>query len=110
LAHRTLSGAYRTVRCAQPTFGVGHASPADCAADRWPRALLAHGQSGAPPDSPAIFSRSAFFFSQERPVRRRASLGTGQSGAPQAGAGLAEPSHSLSISFPLLLAMSLALR
>jgi hypothetical protein len=35
LAHRTLSGAHRTVRCAQPTVAAGHVSPADCAADRW---------------------------------------------------------------------------
>jgi hypothetical protein len=35
---------------------------------------------------------------------------TGQSGAPQAGAVLVEPSQSFSISFPLFLAMSLALR
>jgi hypothetical protein len=34
LAHRTLSGAHQTVRCPQPTVGVGHASPADCTADR----------------------------------------------------------------------------
>ena len=34
LAHRTLSGAHRTVRCPQPTVGVGHASPADCATYR----------------------------------------------------------------------------
>jgi hypothetical protein len=34
LAHRTLSGAHRTVRCPQPAVGVGHASRADCAADR----------------------------------------------------------------------------
>jgi hypothetical protein len=34
--------AHRTVRCDQPTVGVRHASPADCAADRWPRASLAH--------------------------------------------------------------------
>ena len=27
LAHRTLSGAHRTVRCAQPTVAAGHASP-----------------------------------------------------------------------------------
>jgi hypothetical protein len=53
LAHRTLSGAHQTVRCAQPTVGAGHASPANCATDRWARALLAHrtvwcttGQSG----------------------------------------------------------------
>jgi hypothetical protein len=35
LAHRTLSGAHRTVLCPLPTVGAGHASPADCAADRW---------------------------------------------------------------------------
>jgi hypothetical protein len=35
LAHLTLSGAHRTVRCAQPTIGAGHALPADCAGDRW---------------------------------------------------------------------------
>jgi hypothetical protein len=35
LAHRTLSGAHRTVWCAQPTVGSGHVSPADFAADRW---------------------------------------------------------------------------
>jgi hypothetical protein len=36
LAHRTLSGAHRTVRCDQVTVGLGHASPANFAADRWP--------------------------------------------------------------------------
>jgi hypothetical protein len=40
LAHRTLSGAQRTVRCPLPTVGAGHVSPADfaadrCAVDRW---------------------------------------------------------------------------
>jgi hypothetical protein len=34
LAHRTLSGTHRTVRCPLLTVGAGHASPADCAADR----------------------------------------------------------------------------
>jgi hypothetical protein len=34
LAHRTLSGAHRTVRCPLPTVGMGHASPADYATDR----------------------------------------------------------------------------
>jgi hypothetical protein len=37
LAHRTLSGAHRTVRCANPTIGAGHASLADCAGNRWLR-------------------------------------------------------------------------
>jgi hypothetical protein len=53
LVHRTLSGAHRTVWCPHPTVGAGHASPADCAADRW-----LTGQSGAPPDSPVIYSRT----------------------------------------------------
>jgi hypothetical protein len=39
LAHPTVGPAvplaHWTVRCAQPTVGVGHASPADCADDRW---------------------------------------------------------------------------
>jgi hypothetical protein len=53
LAHRTLSGAHRTVRCPLTTVGAGHASPADCVADRW-----LTGQSGAPPDSPVYYSRT----------------------------------------------------
>jgi hypothetical protein len=58
LAHRTLSGAHRTVRC--PLLTVGSTTrrtritrpivgPADC----W-----LTGQSGAPPDSPVIYSRT----------------------------------------------------
>jgi hypothetical protein len=35
LAHWTLSGAHRTVRCAQLTVGSGHVSPADFAVDPW---------------------------------------------------------------------------
>jgi hypothetical protein len=42
LAHQTLSGAHRTFRCPPPTVGVGHASPADCATDRWRGPPLAH--------------------------------------------------------------------
>jgi hypothetical protein len=41
LAHRTLSGAHRTVRCIQPTVGAGHVSRVDRADDRWPLAQLA---------------------------------------------------------------------
>jgi hypothetical protein len=58
LAQRTISGAHRTVRC--PLLTVGSATrharitrptvgPADC----W-----LTGQSGAPPDSPVIYSRT----------------------------------------------------
>jgi hypothetical protein len=53
LAHRTLSGAHRTVRCPLPTIGAGHASPTDCVADRCAWRPLPHrtvrcttGQSG----------------------------------------------------------------
>jgi hypothetical protein len=71
LVHWTLSGAHRIVRCAQPTVGAGHVSPADSAADRWLGWLWLTGQSGAPPGSPVIFSRGAFWFSRERRVCRR---------------------------------------
>jgi hypothetical protein len=56
LAHRKLSGAHRTVRCPLPTVGAGHASPADCAADRCAGGRWLTGQSGAPPDSPVNYS------------------------------------------------------
>jgi hypothetical protein len=53
LAHWTLSGAHRTVRCAQPTVGADHVSPVHRADDRWPLEPLTHqivrcttGQSG----------------------------------------------------------------
>jgi hypothetical protein len=58
LAHRTLSGAHRTLRCLQPTIGAGHASRADCAADRCAGGRWLTGQSGAPPDSPVNYSRT----------------------------------------------------
>ena len=58
LAHRTLSGAHRTVRCPHPTVGstTRHARiawPTVGSADRW-----LTGQSGAPPNSPVIYSRT----------------------------------------------------
>jgi hypothetical protein len=56
------------------------------------------------------FSRGAIAFSRERRVRHRASLGTGPSGASQAGAGLAELSHFFSNSIYFDLARFLALR
>jgi hypothetical protein len=46
LAHQTLSGAHRTVRCPLPTVDAGHASPADCAADRSAGGRWLTGQSG----------------------------------------------------------------
>jgi hypothetical protein len=69
LAHRTLSGAHRTVRCPQPTVGVGHTSRADCAADRCSGGRWLTGQSGAPPDSPVNYSRTPPTNSREWPVR-----------------------------------------
>jgi hypothetical protein len=42
LAHRTLSGAHRTVWCAQPTVGVDHVSRVDRADDHWLLAQLTH--------------------------------------------------------------------
>jgi hypothetical protein len=58
LAHRTLSGAHRTVRCTQPTVGAGHASPADCEADRCAGGHWLTGQSSAPSDSPVNYSHT----------------------------------------------------
>jgi hypothetical protein len=46
LAHRTLSGAHRTVRCLLSNVGAGHASPADCVADRCAGGRWLTGQSG----------------------------------------------------------------
>jgi hypothetical protein len=58
LAYRTLSGAHRTVRCPLQTVGPATrhariARPTVGSADRW-----LTGQSGAPPDSPVIYSRT----------------------------------------------------
>ena len=47
LAHRTLSGAHRTVRCDQLNVGTGHASLVDFAANHWCGRLWLTGQSGA---------------------------------------------------------------
>jgi hypothetical protein len=68
LAHRTLSGAHRTVRCPIQTVGsatrhVRIARPTVGLADRW-----LTGQSGVPPDSPVTFSRTPPTNSRERPV------------------------------------------
>jgi hypothetical protein len=77
MAHRTLSGAHRTVRCPLPTVGAGHASPADCASDRCAGDHWLTGQSGAPPDSPVSYSRTPLIFSRERPFHRRPAWRTG---------------------------------
>jgi hypothetical protein len=59
LAHRTLSGAHRTVRCPLPTVGAAMRCPRIArstvdAGDRW-----LTGQSVAPPDSPVNYSHVA---------------------------------------------------
>jgi hypothetical protein len=89
LAHRTLSGAHQTVRCPQPTAGVGHASPADCTADRCAGGRWLTGQSGAPPDSPVNYSRtppnspeSGLFTGVQPGAPDTVRCTTGQSGVP----------------------------
>jgi hypothetical protein len=76
--------AHRTVRCPQLTVGAGHASPADCAADRW-----LTGQSSAPPDSPVNYSRtppkfleSGQFVGDQPGAPDTVRCTTGQSGVP----------------------------
>jgi hypothetical protein len=98
LAHRTLSGAHRTVRCPLQTVGL---------ADRW-----LTGQSGAPPDSPVIFSRTPPSSSRERPVGQRqhgapdtVRCTTGQSGAPRLSRVLAARAKSFPFVFSLILAL-----
>jgi hypothetical protein len=90
-----------TVRCPQPTVGWGHASRADCAADRW-----LTGQSGAPPDSSVNYSRTPPTNSWEWPVRQSqpgapntVRCTTGQSGAPR----LSSSWLNTTSSFPILL-------
>jgi hypothetical protein len=89
LAHRTLSGAHRTVRCPLSTVGAGHASPVDCAADRCAGGRWLTGQSGAPPDSPVNYSRtppnspeSGLFTEVQPGAPDTVQCTTGQSGVP----------------------------
>jgi hypothetical protein len=70
LAHRSLSGAHRTVWCAnyplaQATRRPLFVLPTVGTVDRW-----LTGQSDAPPDSPVNYSRAPPNFSRERPVHR----------------------------------------
>ena len=76
LAHRTLSGAHWTVRCAQSTVGVTtcRALIARPTVGRW--RLWLTGQSGAPPNNPVIYSHVAFSFPES------AQLTSSQPGAP----------------------------
>jgi hypothetical protein len=102
---QTLSGAHRTVRCPQPTVGWGHASRADCAADRCAGGRWLTGQSGAPPDSPVNYSHTPLKISREWPVRRSwpgapdtIRCTTGQSGVPDRAESWLLPAKSFSLS------------
>jgi hypothetical protein len=112
LAHQTLSGAHRTVRCPQPTVGAGHVSPADCVADHCSGGRWLTGQSGAPPDSPVNFSRTL----SSSPESSRFTLDlsgapdtirctTGQSGAPRPSSSWLYTTNYISIYFLLFPAL-----
>jgi hypothetical protein len=77
-----IRGSWHTGHCPVPPADrcVGHASPADCTADRCAINRWLTGQFGAPPDSPVNFSRTSLNFSRER--RLRCGRLTGQSDAP----------------------------
>jgi hypothetical protein len=103
LAHRTLSGAHRTVWCPHLTVGSATrhariAGPTVGSADRW-----LTGQSGAPPDSPVIFSRTPPLRPESGQLTRlqlsapdTVRCTTGQSGAPRLRRVLAVPAKSFS--------------
>jgi hypothetical protein len=85
MAHQTLSGAHRTVRCTHSTVGASHVSHVDRAVDRWCWRRWLTGQSAAPPDNPVNYSHVALFLfpratSSPRMTHRMARCTTGQSG------------------------------
>jgi hypothetical protein len=85
LAHRTLSGVHRTVRCTQPTVGASHVSRVDRVDDRWRWSRWLTEQSGAPPDSLVNYSHVALFLfsratSSPWMTHRTVRCTTGQSG------------------------------
>jgi hypothetical protein len=112
LAHRTLSGAHRTVRCPHLTVGSATrhariARPTVGSADRW-----LTGQSGAPPDSPVIYNCTSPSRPESRQLTRRQPgtpdtvwCTTGQSGAPRLSRVLAARAKSFPIIFSLILAL-----
>jgi hypothetical protein len=100
LVHQTLSGAHRTVRCAQPTVGMGHVSPADRVADRWCWRPLAHRTVRCATDSPMNYSRTPLRFPESSRFT---------AGQPKPELVLAAHSQPFSF-FPLLLSLFLVLR
>jgi hypothetical protein len=104
LAHRTLSGAHRTIWCAQPTVGATTsrakiAWPTIGAGDRW-----LTGQSGAPPDSSVIFSRTP------PSILESSTFKGDQPGAPDQSCCLAAHSQVFSNLFIFFSALFLTLR
>jgi hypothetical protein len=94
----TVGSAMRRARITRPTVGR-----ADC----W-----LTGQSGAPPDSPVIYTRTPPTKSREQPVDRRQPgapdnvwCTTGQSGAPRLSRLLAASIQAFPIVFSLILAL-----
>jgi hypothetical protein len=69
MAHPTLSGEHRTVRCPPYDRWLGHVSRADRAADRWPGRPLAHRTVRCTPDSPMNYSHTSLITSREQQVR-----------------------------------------
>jgi hypothetical protein len=81
---------------------LGHASRADCAADRWRARPLAHRTVRCTPDSPVNLSRTPPTISRERPFHQSqpgasdtVRCTTGQSGAPRPSSLLAVHSQLL---------------
>jgi hypothetical protein len=75
LAHRTLPGAHRTVRCPCRPLVRAKRRP------RIARPTIALATISSP-DSPVNYSRTPLNFSRERSVHRRPAWRTGQSGVP----------------------------
>jgi hypothetical protein len=65
------------------TVGLTDVADADYVTDRWQGAQLAHRTVRCTPDSPVIYSHSAPTGFPRAVCSPRASLGTGQSGAPR---------------------------
>jgi hypothetical protein len=89
----------------------GHASRANCAADRWLGRPLAHRTIRCTPDSPVNFSRTPPTNSRERPFHQSqpgapdtVRCTTGQSSAPRLSRVLAARAKSFPIVFSLILA------
>jgi hypothetical protein len=105
LAHRTLSGAHRTVRC--PLLTVRSATrraritrPIVGRADCW-----LTGQSGAPPDSPVIYSRTPPPKPESSQLTDASLAHRTLSGAPRLSRLLAASSQAFPIVFSLILAL-----